>query len=321
MSGIRCERIALPDPVGGQDVPALRLTNPSGIELIAVPSRALDIYSLRYQGESISYTNRAAGISPAHFSENGIEGFQGNFFAGMVTTCGLIQSGRPCAENGRKFGLHGCISNTPSESLTIEENEDSIIISAIVNEMHTEGERMELSRRLILSRSADVRIEDCVTNRGQAGTPFMMMYHINFGAPFLSEGMDFELPFQYVEDRDTGAAASADAARRICGEGASANEKVYYTRADLRHGAALTNRKLNIACRLTAEGEDLQWTGIWQSYVQGKYALGIEPCNCPGLGRVQAAARGLLPHLAPGESRRHSIHLHFEEIVREREDA
>lgn len=309
MARVEHERVALCDPATGRPVEALRLHRAGGIDLIAIPSRALDVYCLNYDDVGISYTDSRAGIAQENFVEDGAAGFSANFFAGMLTTCGLIQSGRPCEEAGRRFGLHGRISNTPAAQLTVIREDDRVTLEATMMEAHPEGERMELRRRLTLSGDDVLLIEDTVTNRGNACTPFMMMYHVNFGAPFLSEVLEISLPFTYIENRDTGCADPEDTVRRILPEGARDRETVYYTRADIAAGAKLFNPVLGIECMLSAEGEGLDWVGVWQNFVSNRYALGIEPCNCPGLGRVGAADRGILPYLAPGDIRTHRLRL------------
>lgn len=287
---------------------ALRLYSGS-VELTVLPQRALDIYELRYRNAGISYTNPHAKIIPEGFCEAGPEDFSVHFFAGMMTTCGLIQAGRPCQENGRGFGLHGCISNTPALRVQTETADDRVTVQGITEEHHPEGEHMRLTRHITLHRDGWLEIADTVKNTGDTVTPFMLMYHINFGAPFLSEALQVSIPFTHTEDRDTGLPAAPAEILKMEPKGAYSREKVYYTQADMATGARLYDPVSGRECRLTADGTG--WLGIWKNFTDGAYALGIEPCNCPGLGRVNAAKRGLLPFLAPGEARQFRIQLQF----------
>ncbi|NLD58239.1 MAG: aldose 1-epimerase family protein [Clostridiales bacterium] len=302
-------RATLSDPISGKDVPALKLKG-SGLELIAIPDRALDVYSLRFAGTLVSYTDPRAGISPSNFVEDGVEGFSKNFFAGFLTTCGLIQSGRPCEEGGRRFGLHGRISNTPCREAEVREDTEAIVVTGVADEIHLEGERMRLERTIRLDLRAPIlEIRDRVTNFGSEPTPFMIMYHINFGAPFLSEELRLSADFEYVGDRDTGAEASAAEAVKMGARGSSGREKVYYTRADLEKGVRLESPATGVSALIQAEG--LNWLGLWKSFSDPAYALGVEPCNCPGLGRAAARERGLLPMLMPGETRESAVRAQF----------
>lgn len=309
---LSAEKLQLPDPLGGQ-TEAIRL-RAGETELICLPERALDLYSLCYGGVQINPIAPNAGLSARHFRENGASGFSKNFFIGMMTTCGLIQSGRPCEENGRKFGLHGCVSNTVAEDVCVEGTPEAVRVSGRILERHPEGECMELLRSITLHNHGEVCVEDAVTNRGAKPTPFMLMYHINFGAPFLSEQLRLCADWSYIENRDTGAMESPEAVSKMEGRGSRQKESVYYTRADLGRGVVLEQPELSLRCTLLGDGPDLHWMGIWKSFCENPYALGVEPCNAPGLGRVGAAARGLLQYLEPGAVRKYSIRLCLDKL-------
>lgn len=310
MQGVQVRTRSLADPLGGE-VQAVDLYREGRLKVSCLPDRALDIYELCCGSTRINPLNPDAGLSGEHFVEDGVEGFQRNFFIGMLTTCGLIQSGRPCNENGRAFGLHGCISNTPARELTIELNAGQASVCGTMLETHPQGERMELKRRITLFADDRLRIEDRVRNCGREPTPFMMMYHINFGAPFLSAGLRMRGDWSYIEERDSGRSASAAQLCEMHPRGAFARERVYYTRCDLLKGVLLEQAEWGLSCRITAQGSNLRWMGVWKNFSESLYALGIEPCNCPGLGRVNAAARGLLEWLEPGEVRENQIQLQF----------
>lgn len=303
-----CARHWLTDPVTGEQIEALRLQG-GALQITVIPQRTLDLYELRYRDAGISYTDDRAKITPRGFCEAGQENFSAHFFAGMMTTCGLIQAGRPCRENGRSFGLHGCISNTPATRVQTAVLPDRVTVQGITVERHPEGEAMQLTRCITLHQDSWVEIADQVENIGGAVTPFMLMYHINFGVPFLSENLRVSIPFTHTEDRDTGLPAAPEDILKMEPRGSWTREKVYYTQADMTSGARLFDPHSGRECRLTAQGTS--WLGIWKNFTEGAYALGIEPCNCPGLGRVNAAKRNLLPYLAPGEARQFRIRLQF----------
>ena len=197
------KHITLSDPLSGEKVPALSLDSKGGLEFITIPDRALDIYRLSYQETMISHTNEKAGISPRNFTEQGTEGFAKNFFVGLLTTCGLCNAGRPCEENGHAFGLHGCISNTPCTNIEIQEEEGKATIRGIADEIHEDGVHMRLYREITADTEKDqIFIHDTIENRSASPQPYMMMYHINFGAPFLSDKLLINGQFSYIENRD-----------------------------------------------------------------------------------------------------------------------
>lgn len=307
--------VRLDDPLLRRTVEAVCLCGGMGLEVVCVPQRALDVYELSLGGVPISYTRRDRGISPENFTEDGAEGFLRNFFAGFTTTCGLIQSGRPCEEAGRRFGLHGCVSNTPAHDLCLTHADGCVKVSGVVDEVHPEGEHMRMVRTVtVYGDEARVELRDRVTNLGDETVPFMMMYHMNFGAPFLGPDLRIDARLLYAQDRDSGMQEAQETVLSAGKPCSMQQEKVYYTRPDWRQGVTLQSPACGIACHLEARGEGLDWMGVWKDFTSGAYALGIEPCNCPGLGRARAREQGLLPMLRSGESRTHTITATFHQL-------
>lgn len=304
------KHITLSDPLSGEKVPALSLDSKGGLKFITIPDRALDIYRLSYQETMISHTNEKAGISPRNFTEQGTEGFAKNFFVGLLTTCGLCNAGRPCEENGHAFGLHGCISNTPCTNIEIQEEEGKATIRGIADEIHEDGVHMRLYREITADTEKDqIFIHDTIENRSASPQPYMMMYHINFGAPFLSDKLLINGQFSYIENRDTGCLETKEQLLRMGAPGSEKHEIVYYTRSNMDRGITLYNPDLQIQALLCAKGNGLEWMGIWKNFLHSPYAIGIEPCICPGLGRVNARKRGVLVTLLPNEKRENIISL------------
>ncbi|NBI92208.1 DUF4432 family protein [Lachnospiraceae bacterium] len=309
------KHITLPDPLSGENIPALSLGSKDGLEFITIPDRALDIYRLRYQGVTISHTNEKAGISPRNFTEQGVEGFGRNFFVGFLTTCGLCNAGRPCEENGYSFGLHGCISNTPCTNIEVWEENRKVTVRGIADELHEEGVHMRLSREITADmEKSQLFIRDTVENCSSSPQPYMMMYHINFGAPFLSEKLLIDGQFSYIENRDTGCLEKKEQLLRIGAPGSEERESVYYTRSDMERGITLYNPDQQIQALLCAKGNGLEWMGIWKNFLLSPYAIGIEPCVCPGLGRVNARKRGVLVTLLPNEKRENIVSLSLNKL-------
>lgn len=288
--------ISVSDPVSGRPVRMLRL-QAGALEAVAVPERCMDLYEVSAAGVQLSLTDRRAAVVDEGYQCVGAESFARSFFAGMLTTCGFIQAGRPCQENGREFGLHGMASHLPARSWDIRKENDALELSAVVEERHAQGEHLRLERTYRLWDQG-LSCRDRVTNLG-IETPFMMMYHINFGQPFLCEGLEMQAVFDYAERRDTGLQASREEMLCMGPPRAGKAETVYYTRPRGRR-ITLFSPPTGLEAQLTFEG--FSWMGIWKNYAPERYGLGLEPCACPGLGRVGARQRGLLVTLAPGET-------------------
>lgn len=126
----------------------------SGLSFTVVPGRAMDISSADYNGKSLAWKSGAGEINSSYYNENGIEWLR-SFSGGLVTTCGLTYLGAPCEDEGTSLGLHGRISNTPAENISIttwwDGNDYFLSASGKMKEYRVFGENMVL-RRTITSK-------------------------------------------------------------------------------------------------------------------------------------------------------------------------
>ena len=116
--------------------------------------RGMDISELRYRGVPIAYLTKAGVGSAALYDPVG-DGWLKNFFAGMLTTCGLSNAGPACKGDlgllrNVPLGLHGGISNTPADNVcTREEWKDGSYRMTVSGRMEGPGlfEMLELLGR------------------------------------------------------------------------------------------------------------------------------------------------------------------------------
>jgi hypothetical protein len=125
----------------------------------------------------------------------------------------------------------------------------------------------------------------------------MLLYHINFGFPFLSPCARVILPSLSVEARDNIAEAQIQTWNRVNKPVENAGEAVFVHELaadeDGQTFAALVNDELKIGVRLEYAIDKLPRLVLWKSMVAGDYALGLEPTN--------AGLKGRGHHLANGE--------------------
>ena len=100
-------------------VEAVDVKTGTGFEFTVLPGRGLDIAWASYRGMPLSYIGKTGVVAPAYFTERGATGFLRNFFAGLMTTAGLSNTGGPVEVDGAEFGLHGRISNIPAEDVGV----------------------------------------------------------------------------------------------------------------------------------------------------------------------------------------------------------
>ena len=129
-------------------VEAVEIHTGSGLELTVLPGRGMDIAWISYRGVPVSYMSKTGVVSPAYYESNGMNWLH-NFFAGGLTTCGLLNVGGPeevehPVIGKRSYGLHGRISNAAAEQVSLfEDYEDGTYkmkVSGLVREGILHGE-------------------------------------------------------------------------------------------------------------------------------------------------------------------------------------
>lgn len=162
--------------------------NTGKVRFSILPDRGMDIAHAYYKNTAVSWISKTGIVSPAYYEKDGTN-FMRGFFGGLVTTCGLKNIGRPYGE----MGLHGRISNIPSEKISIFsdwENDEYIMrVSGEIRECSASGENLVLKRTISTKMfSSEINLEDTVVNEGFSTEKVALCYHCNFGYPLVCEG-------------------------------------------------------------------------------------------------------------------------------------
>ena len=318
-----------------EGVKGIRVDTGSGLSFTVLPGRGMDIAGASYNGLSLCMLTATGIASPAYYEEAGI-GWLRNFFAGLLTTCGITNSGPPSVDQGRSYGQHGRVTNVGAEDLAVEQewegDEFRIRLKGRMREvLPMIGENMTLTRRIETRLGAKgFTLHDVIENRGFEEQPLMLLYHMNFGYPLLGPNARIVAPARKVEPRD-------EPARRDRGvEEAFVfpepiqgyQEKVFFlSLAADRKGrtfVALLNpdvgggTPLGIVMRFNPE--ELPAFTEWKMPGRGFYVLGLEPGTVVPLGRAALREKGTMPQLAPQASYSLSIDLEVVDSAKEMDD-
>lgn len=115
------------------------------------------------------------------------------FFGGLLITCGITYTGRPCIDNGEELGLHGRYSNQRAKVKAIKEawegDDYVLMIAGEVKEASVFGPNVKLDRTIktILGKPV-IEINDLFTNCGNKKSPHAILYHFTFGYPVVNKG-------------------------------------------------------------------------------------------------------------------------------------
>jgi Domain of unknown function (DUF4432) len=310
-------------------VSTLRVRTARGLELWVVPDRGIDIFEASFLGRSLTWHSPTGMVHAAYFSNSGLDWLK-NFPGGLLSTCGLTTVGSPSEDEGENLGLHGVISNTPAESVNWSESwrgDDCLLsVSGKVRETSVHGPNMLLERTITTSlQSTSFSVNDLIENLGVRETPFMLLYHFNFGYPLLTERSRIYAPSLAVEPADDLSARSMNGWNRMERPERGARERVYFHSMQPDPTGRVTvvlvsdDTKPDLGLSLSYNSDSLPEFVQWKMTGSNHFVLGLEPANCRTLGRSAERRRGTLQFLAPGEKR--AFHLEVAVLEGEKEVA
>lgn len=285
-----------------------------GLELDLLPDTGLDIGSLRYNGVNMNY-----------LSKNGMDGihsllpyeteFLHTFPGGILYTCGLRSVGPANRDGDEWHPLHGRYHGLSATEVSAHTDGDAITVSGVMTESALFGHVLRLRRTVTIPiMGSKILVEDTLENLTPRAEEIMLLYHINFGYPMLSEDARLELPDRVsvmprTEDAKRGLGKELSFTAPIDNE----PEQVFFH--TLKKGyARLANPKLGISARLEWDQTALPVFAQWKSMASGDYVLGLEPSNCYIMGRHDEREHKTLQTLDGFSSMKTSVSLAFETL-------
>lgn len=164
--------------------------NTGYFEFEVLASRCLDVSHGKYKGVPFGYISKSGVRHPSYFNKSDPTSFLDNFCGGVLTTCGLHNFGPAAERGGRTHNMHGEVANCPADLVSVSEtwegDDCEFVISGEMRHSRFYGEDLVLRRRIIaeLGKSSFV-IEDEVENEDFSPGYCLLLYHANFGFPFL----------------------------------------------------------------------------------------------------------------------------------------
>ncbi len=228
--------------------------------------KCMDISYFRYRGENISF------ISSCGINTDG--DFDHTFCGGMLYTCGLESLG-----NRQGFPMHGSLHNTKAALQSVTCNEKEICIVGFVRDARLFGGNVVLERKIYTTyMSGRVEISDTLRNEGYTDVNYALLYHINFGFPFLTEGATVNFQSEQSRGRDDFAKQNIAECKLICAP-TDFREQVFFHKVP-KGCVQVKNSEQNRVATVSYSAEALPCLIQWKSMVAGNYALGVEPSTC-----------------------------------------
>ena len=216
-------------------------------------------------------------------------------FNEIVCRCGLSWHGAPGTDVIKDDGgnviseqflpLHGRIANLPAHKVTVEvSDEGEIKVVGVVDEASMFGGKLRLTATLTTHIGSNTfEISDTVQNLGSADAEVEMLYHCNFGRPFLEKGSQLHLAAEEVAPRDPRAAEDVDTWTSYREPIPGYAEQCYFakpvTGEDNRALAVLADSASTNALALRFDTQTLPWFTLWKNTQaeEDGYCTGLEP--------------------------------------------
>ncbi|MCR5346702.1 MAG: aldose 1-epimerase family protein, partial [Fretibacterium sp.] len=191
-----------------------------------------------------------------------------------------------------------------------EGDEYHLKVSGEMREASLFGENIVLRRSIeTVYGTRVVTLTDEFENQAFRDEPLMLLYHINFGWPFLNEHTRFYIPTRKVTPRDANSEGHEDRYDRM--ELPKDNEPEYVFIHDLitddGGNTEVIAAHMNVGMKISWNVKNLPYFMQWKSIASGDYVVGFEPANSSVYGRPWHEERGTVHKLAPFEKEKNVL--------------
>ncbi len=289
-----------------------------------LPERGMGIWKAWLDGIEIGWQSPVRGpVHPKYVSlhdESGLGWLSG--FDEMLCRCGLESNGAPEFDsNGKlKYPLHGKIANLPAYKVaaSVDSSKDGIRVEGSIEESRFKSQRLKLNSTTTTKLgSSEIVIRDIVSNTSDTSSEFQLLYHINFGAPFLEAGAQVFAPIKTLVPRSQRAEDGVADWATFSAPEAGFQEQVYCMElrgdADGQSQVLLQNAAGALGVSVHFNLAQLPFFTLWKNTASMRdgYVTGLEPgTNFPN-PRSYEQAQGRVATLQPGDTREFVIRLEF----------
>jgi len=295
--------------------------NAGDLKFTVLPSRCLDIGEASYKGYPFGYISKSGLRSSEYFVENKGKGFLDSFYGGLLTTSGLNNVGADCVIDGREYGVHGEIANTPAEmiskSMFWEEDKLNFKVAGQVRHSRFYAEDLVLERKIQTHQGSNsLVITDTIDNQDFKAVPLMLLYHINIGFPFLDATSElFSSTIKKSWSRTPSAEKGLSEFNHFSEPVDGIEEECFYHLFDTDDGMAyvcLFNSKLGdhgMGFYLRYDTRQLPVFLQWKMMRSREYVCGLNPATTYAEGRKQALEKNEVKFIEPMEKKVFSIEM------------
>jgi len=294
----------------------VEMYNLAGLRCTVLPDKCMDIVDLSYRGVNMGFCSKN-GITANKFFNALDNEFVYSWSGGLLSTCGLANTGPACVDGGLYRTEHGRIGSIPAENFSVREtwtgDDCRFEMGGRMQESRVYGSNLVLGRTIGLGLyDRSIVIGDIVENLEPVPEEYMLLYHLNFGYPLVNAGSEVvrspakTIPRTAMTDAELGAWNSIEAPQDDC------PEQVYFHVVNHPSSvarAAVLNRDLGFGVSITYSADTLPILVQWKSMRSHDYTVALEPSNTYIMGRSGERDNGTLPMLAAYGSARFRIEI------------
>lgn len=286
------------------------------LAMTVVPTRGMGLWRGTYRGNRLGWDSPVTDgpVHPAFVNTlqwDGIGWLDG--FDELLARCGMEHNGAPYREGDAVFPLHGKMANIPAHHVSVHVANDAhqtVTIEGQVDEARLFGPRLRMTTRLsFVPGESRLTVRDEFTNLGDRPADLEILYHWNFGPPYLEAGARVRMPARTIVPRDARAVEGLGHWDTYAAPEPGFAEQVYFSEL---HGegpegrtlAVLHNAAADRAVVLRFAVSQLPCFSVWKNTggANEGYVTGLEPAtNYPNPKPVEKA-RGRVRVLPPGGS-------------------
>jgi hypothetical protein len=286
---------------GRRDGVDLIVVDNGALRFSIVPTRGMGLWKGWYQGDRLGWDSPITA-GPVHPSlvnlaaDGGLGWLDG--FDELLARCGLEHNGAPFevkatkpdgSESKTTFGLHGKIANIPATYAAVHvatEPPHEIVVEGYVDESRLFGTGIRMKTRVSTAPGSNsLVVRDEFINLKEQPQEMQILYHWNFGPPFLEDGASFVAAIKSLTPRDTRAQEGISAHNDYSGPQPGYTEQVYYyelhgdSSREKRTLVMLRNRAGNKGVVLRFQVAQLPAFTLWKntSGLADGYVTGLEP--------------------------------------------
>jgi hypothetical protein len=203
---------------GRRDGVDLIIVDNGALRFSIVPTRGMGLWNGWYDGNRLGWDSPVTD-GPVHPSLVNLAAAGGlgwlDGFDELLARCGLENNGAPFevktvkpdgSESNTTFGLHGKIANIPASYVAVHvgtEPPHEIVVEGHVDESRLFGTQVRMVTRISTVPGTNrLIVRDEFVNLKEQPVEIQILYHWNFGPPFLGPGSRFVAPSKSITPRD-----------------------------------------------------------------------------------------------------------------------